>query len=306
MKKRILDVNTTLYNLMPAWLLAILAPIMVEVFFFAGNILFGIFFGLIFAIYLIAKGDFTNLQAGFSIPLHLELSSFGAVALLLFVWVKWVEKRPISSFGFFKKDWLKELGLGFLVGLIQFSLAILLVYLLGGVTLKSIDLSLSTMLYVLSTIPFWLLQGGTEELLTRGWLLPILNKRTNLAIAIGVSSSLFGLMHLANDHVTVLSIANIVLFGIAMALYMLKRDNIWGVVGLHGAWNFIQGNVYGIAVSGTSAGFSLFHFMNKAGVPVWISGGGFGTEGSLMTSIVELLLIAYLWYGLKKENKETV
>ncbi len=35
---------------------------------------------------------------------------------------------------------------------------------------------MSTVIYVLSTIPFWLLQGGTEELLTRGWLLPVLNK----------------------------------------------------------------------------------------------------------------------------------
>lgn len=302
MAKRILDSQTNLYQKMPAWLVAILAPIMVEVFFFVGNILFGIIFVFILLVNLLASGDFTNLQAVFSIPLHLELSSFGAVALLLFIWVKWVEKRPISSLGFFKEDWLKELGLGFLVGLVQFSLTLLLVYLLGGVTLKSIDFSLSTMLYVLSTIPFWLLQGGTEEMLTRGWLLPILTKRINLAIAIGVSSSLFGLMHLTNDHVTVLSIVNIVLFGIAMALYMLKRDNLWSVIGLHGAWNFIQGNVYGIAVSGTSVGSSLFHFVNKADSPEWISGGGFGTEGSLMTSIVEILFIAYLWYSLKKEQ----
>lgn len=302
MKKRILQAPTELYQKMPAWLVAILTPIMVEGFFLIGSILFGLIFGFVAIFFIIASGDFDHFTENLTLPLHIELISFSFVALLLFIWVKWVEKRPISSLGFFKKNWFKELALGFLVGSLQFSLALGLVYLLGGVEVSGVDVSSTTWLYVLSTIPFWLIQGGTEELLTRGWLLPILNKRTNLAIAVGISSSLFGLMHLANDHVTFLSILNIVLFGITMALYMLKRDNLWGVVGLHGAWNFVQGNIFGIAVSGQSVGASLFHFVEKAGAPEWISGGGFGTEGSLITSLVELLFIVYLYYGLKKEK----
>ncbi|MGT2828600.1 CPBP family intramembrane glutamic endopeptidase [Streptococcus hillyeri] len=302
MNKRILQAPTELYQKMPTWLVAILTPVMVEGFFIIGSVLFGIIFGLAAVFFIIANGNFDAFTEGMTLPLHVELLSFSFVSGLLFIWVKWVEKRSISSLGFFKKNWFKELALGFLVGSLQFSLAIGLVYLLGGVRFSGVDFSGLAWLYVLSTIPFWLLQGGTEELLTRGWLLPILNKRTNLAIAVGISSSLFGLMHLANNHITFLSILNIVLFGIAMALYMLKRDNLWGVIGIHGAWNFVQGNVYGVAVSGQSVGASLFHFVEKAGAPEWISGGGFGTEGSLITSLVELLLIVYLYYGIKKEK----
>lgn len=95
------------------------------------------------------------------------------------------------------------------------------------------DFSLLIILYVLSLIPFWFIQSGTEELLTRGWLLPLLNRRFNLALAVGVSSGLFGLMHLLNAHVTFYSILCIILSGIVMTLYALKRDNIWGVSGLH-------------------------------------------------------------------------
>ncbi len=113
-------------------------------------------------------------------------------------------------------------------------------------------------------------------------------------------------MHLANDNVTFLSILSIVLSGVTMALYMLKRDNLWSVIGLHGAWDFIQGNVYGIAVSGTDVGSSIFHFANKTSAPEWVFGGGFGTEGSLITSLVELLFIAYLWHSLKKEKSQAV
>lgn len=88
-----------------------------------------------------------------------------------------------------------------------------------------------------------------------------------------------------------------------MALYMLKTDNIWGVAALHGAWNFTQGNFLGITVSGQSAGASLFHFTERKDSPEWISGGAFGTEGSLLTSIVLLIGILYLLRELSKECK---
>lgn len=297
--KKILAISPQFYHTWPVLLQVPMNMGMVEVFFMVGSMIYYISAGIVMELY----ASHVRLEEVVTFPLHLELLGFGMVSLTLFAWVKWIEKRPISSLGFYKKAWLKELWLGFLLGCAQFSLSLLPIYLLGGVELKEVDLSGSTILYVLSIIPFWLIQGGTEELLTRGWLLPAISKRTNLALAVGLSSSLFGFMHLGNDHTSFLAILNIVLAGISMALYMLKRDNIWSVVGLHGAWNFIQGNIYGVAVSGSDAGPSLFRFVTTSGSPEWMSGGAFGTEGSLFATVVEVLLIAYLWYGLKKEKQ---
>jgi membrane protease YdiL (CAAX protease family) len=302
MKKRILELETTRYNKWPAWLMIILACLLVEVFFFGGTFLGGIVLGILILPFLIMDtGGLGGAMAILS-SLHLELAIFILPALANFAWVKWFEKRPISSLGFFKKKWFLEIVKGWGVGMLIFSLAFLMSYLFGGLELHSLDFSAGTILYVLSTIPFWFIQGGTEELLTRGWLLPIINKRSNLAIAIAVSSSLFGLMHLANAHVTFLSILSIILSGVFMALYMLKTDNLWGVAGLHGAWNFTQGNIYGLAVSGKSTGFSFFRFAAKPESADWISGGAFGTEGSLFASIVLLAGILYLAWQLKKEK----
>ena len=302
MKKRILELETTRYNKWPAWLMIILACLLVEVFFFGGTFLGGIVLGILILPFLIMDtGGLGGAMAILS-SLHLELAIFILPALANFAWVKWFEKRPISSLGFFKKKWFLEIVKGWGVGMLIFSLAFLMSYLFGGLELHSLDFSAGTILYVLSTIPFWFIQGGTEELLTRGWLLPIINKRSNLAIAIAVSSSLFGLMHLANAHVTFLSILSIILSGVFMALYMLKTDNLWGVAGLHGAWNFAQGNIYGLAVSGKSTGFSFFRFAAKPESADWISGGAFGTEGSLFASIVLLAGILYLAWQLKKEK----
>ena len=302
MKKRILELETTRYNKWPAWLMIILACLLVEVFFFGGTFLGGIVLGILILPFLIMDtGGLCGAMAILS-SLHLELAIFILPALANFAWVKWFEKRPISSLGFFKKKWFLEIVKGWGVGMLIFSLAFLMSYLFGGLELHSLDFSAGTILYVLSTIPFWFIQGGTEELLTRGWLLPIINKRSNLAIAIAVSSSLFGLMHLANAHVTFLSILSIILSGVFMALYMLKTDNLWGVAGLHGAWNFTQGNIYGLAVSGKSTGFSFFRFAAKPESADWISGGAFGTEGSLFASLVLLAGILYLAWQLKKEK----
>ena len=302
MKKRILELETTRYNKWPAWLMIILACLLVEVFFFGGTFLGGIVLGILILPFLIMDtGGLGGAMAILS-SLHLELAIFILPALANFAWVKWFEKRPISSLGFFKKKWFLEIVKGWGVGMLIFSLAFLMCYLFGGLELHSLDFSAGTILYVLSTIPFWFIQGGTEELLTRGWLLPIINKRSNLVIAIAVSSSLFGLMHLANAHVTFLSILSIILSGVFMALYMLKTDNLWGVAGLHGAWNFTQGNIYGLAVSGKSTGFSFFRFAAKPESADWISGGAFGTEGSLFASIVLLAGILYLAWQLKKEK----
>ena len=211
MKKRILELETTRYNKWPAWLMIILACLLVEVFFFGGTFLGGIVLGILILPFLIMDtGGLGGAMAILS-SLHLELAIFILPALANFAWVKWFEKRPISSLGFFKKKWFLEIVKGWGVGMLIFSLAFLLSYLFSGLELHSLDFSAGTILYVLSTIPFWFIQGGTEELLTRGWLLPIINKRSNLAIAIAVSSSLFGLMHLANAHVTFLSILSIIL-----------------------------------------------------------------------------------------------
>lgn len=87
-----------------------------------------------------------------------------------------------------------------------------------------------------------------------------------------------------------------------MSLYLLKTDTVWGVAGIHGAWNFAQGNLFGILVSGQPSGTSLMTFLPQ-GNQAWLSGGSFGIEGSIMTSLVLLLLIVYLGYKLNKENE---
>ncbi|HEO1172102.1 TPA: CPBP family intramembrane metalloprotease [Streptococcus agalactiae] len=235
-----------------------------------------------------------------------ELGTFSFSAFLLLIWVKFVEKRPFSELGFstkFKRT-LWSLIKGWSIGFILFSISVITAYILGGLDFHSYDVSKATIFYVVTLLPFWLIQSGTEELLTRGWLLPLINHRFHLAVAIGVSSTLFGILHLVNAHVTFLSIVSIICSGVLMSLYMIKSGNIWSVAALHGAWNFSQGNLYGIAVSGQKAGASLLHFTVKENAPDWISGGAFGIEGSLISIFVLLAAIIYVLWLIKTEETD--
>lgn len=236
--------------------------------------------------------------------LYYELFSFVFILILFIFWVKVIEKNSLSTLGFVKKNWLKYLGWGILLSLLQMGV-IALVYQVGGIgTFELNELSLEPILFILGLLPFWLLQGGTEEVATRGWLLTRIAARTNLPLAIGISSSLFGILHLGNAGVTFLSVLNIILDGVLAALLLIYTDSIWLVVAQHGTWNYVQGNLLGFQVSGTGADASIFSFTMGSG-PDWLTGGAFGAEGSIITTLV-LLLSVVIVYLLGERNERAV
>lgn len=236
--------------------------------------------------------------------LYYELFSFVFILLLFIFWVKVIEKNSLSTLGFVKKNWLKYLGWGILISLLQMGV-IALVYQVGGIgTFELNELSLEPILFILGLFPFWLLQGGTEEVATRGWLLTRIAARTNLPLAIGISSSLFGILHLGNSGVTFISLLNIVLDGVLAGLLLIYTDSIWLVVAQHGTWNYVQGNLLGFQVSGTGADASIFSFTMGSG-PDWLTGGEFGAEGSIITTLV-LLVSVVIVYRLGERREKVV
>ena len=282
MKKRMLEKYTSRYDKVPSWLMIMLSCFIALGYFLISGFLSGIVVGIPMAIvlsFLVLNGNiqFQDIHSIYYKIFSNLVFSVGSLCLyclsLSFSGLKVVEKRPIRTLGFFKGHiWLNLLkgwGLGTLLLLVSFFGT----YLLGGLEFVKVDFSQRTLLYILSLIPFWFIQGGTEELVTRGWLLQTVTNKLNLSWGIAISSSFFSILHLGNQGVTALSLISIVLVGVLMALYMLKTDNIWGVASLHGAWNFTQGNLVGVAVSGQNAGDSLLRFPTKSGVPDWLSGG---------------------------------
>lgn len=249
------------------------------------------------------------LISGFWMSLQL-ISSFVGIFLFLWLWLKFYEKRPFHTLGFEKNGALLQYGRGLLLGALLFGGAVGLMALFGFVERQAVPLQtdqtgLAALGGVLLVALGWVVQGAGEEVLTRGWMLPVLGARARPWIGIVVVSLFFSLLHGLNPNLSVLAMVNLALFGLFAAFYALREGSLWGICALHSVWNWIQGNVFGFEVSGTNAGGgTLFKFVETG--PDWFTGGAFGPEGGLAVSLMLLLGIVVLFAWPRPESEAPV
>lgn len=218
------------------------------------------------------------------------LFSCALSALVVVLYCRFAEGRSLFSMGFIRKDaWIHYLK-GIAVGFVFFSTVYLTLIATGSVTFDGLNSKASLAMLLLFFFGF-VIQGAQEEILTRGYFMMSLSTRLPAIAAILISSFTFSVLHLFNSGFGLLAFVNLVLYGVFLAVYMLKTGNIWGVCAIHSVWNFSQGNLYGMPVSGMNImEISLFSSSLVEGKE-WLSGGAFGPEGGVITSAVSILAI---------------
>ncbi len=221
--------------------------------------------------------------------------------LIVFLFCRFIQKRKLRTLGFIKKGMLKEYALGMLLGFAFFSVCVLLGVLFGGLKIEGISPEFSIGIFVAYLLGY-MVQGMTEEVLCRGYFLGSYARRYPVYAAVLANSLLFASLHLLNSGISVLAFINITLFGIFASIYFIRRGSIWGIGAFHSIWNLVQGNFYGIKVSGTPVGNTLFTTQAIAGKSLW-NGGDFGMEGSLICTIVLTCGIIFLY---TRKNKDAV
>jgi membrane protease YdiL (CAAX protease family) len=113
---------------------------------------------------------------------------------------------------------------------------------------------------------------------------------------------LFSLLHLGNPGVTVIALVNIFLFGLFASLLTLRRGSIWMVGALHSMWNFAQGNLFGIPVSGlVGCPSPLVTEMGEGKWQALVGGGAFGLEGGLAVTAVLAVACAIVLFSSTKK-----
>lgn len=143
----------------------------------------------------------------------------------------------------------------------------------------------------------FLLQGGLEEWILRGYVYHAFKERWSPWAAALASSVLFALIHLGNHGITALALLNIVLAGFVLAALVERSGSLWGASLAHGVWNFCLACLLSVPVSGVK----MFHLLNVSlgGDERW-TGGEFGPEGSLILTALGLPLAFFLWRPLKE------
>lgn len=217
-------------------------------------------------------------------PQRLSLILIGTVATIVVVhlayllYVRFVERRPpteLAAAGAFG-----ELVAGALIGALLFSLTIGALWAGGWYRVTGTN----PWTTVVAPLLFAAGAAYVEELIVRGILFRNIEEMLGSWLALAITAALFGLAHISNPHATIVSAVAIALeAGVLLgAAYMVTR-RLWLAIGIHFAWNFAQGGIFGVAVSGIASNGIL---RGKLQGPPLVSGGSFGAEGSVIAVAV--------------------
>ncbi|MGC9945576.1 MAG: CPBP family intramembrane glutamic endopeptidase [Bryobacteraceae bacterium] len=149
--------------------------------------------------------------------------------------------------------------------------------------------SLSSLFFVSVLLLFG---SAGEELLFRGFGFQVLLRALGGWATVLPVGAIFAALHAGNPHATWLGLANTAGFGVLFGYAFLRSHDLWLPIGLHFGWNFTL-PLFGVNVSGLTIRLTGFSMRWSAGT-LW-SGGEYGPEGSILTSAVLFLLLAYLW-----------
>ncbi len=248
-------------------------------------------FGIVsIAAVILAGGDEGAADRLFDTPYGLTVP-FALLVVFLALWVALYEKRSPLTMGLAPKGFAPKLLGGMAVALIMTSCTVGVMALFGCVSIETGAGRLQggpALGSALLMLAVFLVQAGSEEILLRGWYLPVLGARYRPWIGILISSVVFAGMHAPTRPVAIL---NLLLFGVFTAVYCLREGSVWGVCGWHAVWNWADGNLFGLKVSGHEMSGGTLLNLKETG-PSVVSGGDYGPEGSLLRTIVLLAGIA--------------
>ncbi|RLY92329.1 CPBP family intramembrane metalloprotease [Kocuria tytonicola] len=222
-------------------------------------------------------------QLGLTVP-------FLGWALALLAWVKFKEKRSIRSVGL-TAGAFRGLLVGSLVGFGMTAIVVAVNLIAGTATLGSF--SWGALGGVLIVLVGFAIQSSTEEIVFRGYLSQAL-ARWGAPAAFLLQAVVFSALHSSNGGATFVTVLNLFLFATFLAAWTYVTGNLWAACAWHTVWNWAQGNIWGAAVSNNPFATRMAHYSTVDGSPSWLTGGGFGFEGSVVATVMFAAATVYL------------
>ena len=211
------------------------------------------------------------------------------------VWTNLTEHRPVTELTL-KRTW-GDLGLGLLLGTLFFGAVTGLMALAGCYRISEAHFEPIPLL--LAFFQFFFV-AVFEEIIFRGVIFRLIDDRWNTFAALIVSAILFGAIHMLNPGATIWSaFAIAVAAGLLLGAAYKGSGTLWLPIGIHWAWNFVQGSIFGISVSGGDVGASLIR--PEISGPDILTGGSFGAEASVIAVVLGAALSS--WYIVKTLRK---
>ncbi len=223
------------------------------------------------------------------------------IAAVFFGWLfgKIFEDLPFRALGCaLSKNWLRDLSFGLLLGTASLVMAALIAFIFGGLRFEiDRDFSSTAILTTLSTsLGVFILGAAAEEVMFRGYLLQTF-ARANLAwFAVGLTAVFFASAHLGNKNANAISTINTALAGIWLGAAYLKTRNLWFPFGIHLMWNWFQGAIFGVEVSGITKFTTAPLLREIDSGPAWLTGETYGLEGGIACTFALIISLAVIYF----------
>jgi membrane protease YdiL (CAAX protease family) len=206
-----------------------------------------------------------------------------------------LEGLPWRSLGLtLHKEWFRDLAIGCVVGFAALVIAVAIAS-KGLNFLLTTDGLRATFISLAGSAVLLFVGALAEEAMFRGYGLQTLSRAKLVWLGVLLTSVPFGLAHLSNPNVVPgVTFANTALAGIWLAVAYLRTRSLWLPLGVHWSWNWALGWFFGLPISGLNL---VSHPLLKAtdSGPKWLTGGSYGLEGGVASTIAMVLGIVFLW-----------
>jgi CAAX protease family protein len=151
----------------------------------------------------------------------------------------------------------------------------------------------SSIIAGLSALVFLAPAALWEELMFRGYGFAVLSEWLHPAAALGLTSLVFGLVHLQNAGASIPSIAVVILAGVFLGSVLLVTRSLYAAFTAHLAWNWTLAGGLHAAVSGIPFATPDYQIVDAG--PDWATGGVWGPEGGVPAALGLTLATIYLY-----------
>ncbi len=215
-----------------------------------------------------------------------------------YICVRALEGLPWRSLGLtLHSRWLRDLLIGSAIGIGSLAIATAIAFIGGGLRFKlsaagikavAITLILSAVLFIVAAL--------AEEALFRGYPLQTLTRARLIWLGILLTSVPFAAIHLKNPNGGgMLAFVNTALAGVWLAAAYLKTRSLWFPLGVHWAWNWALGSLFGLPVSGITKIAPYPILVGSDLGPPWLTGAAYGIEGGIACTVALIISTIFIW-----------
>jgi membrane protease YdiL (CAAX protease family) len=221
-----------------------------------------------------------------------------AALVAAFICTRWLEGLPWRAIGLsLHVGWLRDFLIGSIIGIASLALATVIATAGGGLTFTLFS---GNFAQVIKTLVFsavlFVIAALAEEALFRGYPLQTMTRAGLSGLGVLITSVAFAGIHFGNPNFKDgLPLLNLVLAGVWFGVAYLRTRSLWFPLGIHWAWNWALGSLFGLPVSGVTslAPHSLLRGADLG--PAWLTGGGFGIEGGIACTVALILSTIFIW-----------